>query len=116
MKALIKTTLVAACVLAANLYFTACNNEAGTPAAEKDAAKTSAAPGSSDSLSQAAELSFMDGCVEMAKANLGEQKAFAYCKCFLEQAKEKYGAADSTVLARLQADSAEVARMALRCK
>lgn len=61
-------------------------------------------------------MEILAGCVDNAKANLGEAKAFAMCNCVLEQVQKKYPGADSTAIVMHLSDTAEVARMAKDCQ
>ncbi|HYD22696.1 MAG TPA: hypothetical protein VEB40_14540 [Flavipsychrobacter sp.] len=103
-----KLILVATCVA-----FLACNNSAET--ADSNAKKDSPMK-RTDSITDPAELSFLAGCVDNAKARLGEAEAYIYCKCFLQQAKTKFGTIDSTTLVNLEKDTAQVAKMAKACE
>ena len=91
----------------------ACNNssEPSDKSANKDAKVNLR-----DSISDPAELSFIDGCVDNAKARLGEAQAFVYCKCFMLQAKAKFGTIDSTTMMKLEKDTAQIAQMAKACE
>ena len=98
-------------LLASFFAFTACNNSTEPSDKPKDSRVNSR-----DSITDPAELSFIDGCVENSKARLGEAQAFTYCKCFMLQAKAKFGTIDSTTLSNLEKDTAQVAKMAKACE
>ena len=100
-------------LLAASLAFIACNNSAdnATNSARKDSPANR-----TDSITDPAELSFLAGCVDNAKARLGEAASYVYCKCFLQQAKNKFGMIDSTTMMKLEKDTAQVAQMAKACE
>ncbi len=68
------------------------------------------------SLPQKSELEILAGCVDNAKANLGEAKAYALCKCILGQVQQKYPGADSTALINHLNDTTQVAQMAKQCQ
>lgn len=69
-----------------------------------------------DSLSREATFSFIDGCMENAKLTLGDQKAFAFCKCIYQQFKVQNPGADSAQIEALAMDTARVAKMAAACR
>lgn len=99
-----------------SLFFIACNNnQSSAPAAEKNAAKSSN-PIHMTSLSEKSELEILSGCVDNAKANLGEAKAYSLCKCILGQVQQKHPGADSSALVTHLSDTAEVAQMAKQCQ
>jgi hypothetical protein len=105
---MIKLFLLAFC-----LAFMACNNSSET---SDKSAKKDAKVSPRDSITDPGELSFIDGCVDNAKGRLGEAQAFVYCKCFMLQAKAKFGAIDSTTMMKLEKDTAQIAKMAKDCQ
>jgi hypothetical protein len=101
------------------LSFIACsNNESSTPAENKGdtANTTSNALPHVTNLQPESELEVLASCVDNAKAQLGEQKAFALCKCVLGQVQQKYPGADSTAIVAHLSDTAQVAQMAKQCQ
>ena len=91
--------------------FFACNSPSTS---SKSSGTAGTAPLATDSASKVEQLSFIDGCVENSKLTLGEQKAYAFCKCMYEQIQAKYPNIDSAGIARL--DTATVAQMAAGCR
>jgi hypothetical protein len=100
--------LVTGCVL------TACNNNASSTNPGKDPVVKNTSSAAAKSWTKEDELEFMSGCVDNAKARLGDEKSYTYCKCILAQVKTKY-TMDSTIIQRLS-DTAEVAKMAQNCE
>jgi len=101
-------------LLVGSFLFSACNNDASTKKDNKDSGVTNTTSATAKTWSPEDELEFMNDCVDNAQARLGNEKAYAYCKCVLGQVKTKY-AMDSTLITKLS-DTTEVAKMALNCK
>jgi hypothetical protein len=95
-------------------WLLACNNDKNTGRAADEPAKTTGLP--KDSVAREATFSFIDGCMENAKLTLGDQKAFAFCKCIYEQFKAQNPGADSVQIEALAMDTARVAKMAAACR
>ena len=96
------------------IFCFSCNNESSKPATENTSA---AAPGNvTQTLSKESELEILAGCVDNARASLGDAKAYALCKCVLGQVQEKHPDADSAALIRYLSDTTEVAAMAKKCQ
>ena len=100
-------------LIVAGCIFTACSNDASTANPGKDTVVKNTSSAAAKSWTQEDELEFMSGCVDNAKARLGNEKSYTYCKCILAQVKTKY-AMDSSIIERLS-DTAEVAKMAQNC-
>jgi hypothetical protein len=60
------------------------------------------------------ENEIMDACIENAKQWVGEDTAYRYCKCVVQQVKHSYPNMDSA--AGVMADSARVAKLFRNCK
>lgn len=99
--------------LIVSFIFIACNNPS-TKVDSKDMTSKNNIPHTATNWTREDELEFTAGCVDHVKVGLGEEKAYAYCKCVLDQVKTKY-AMDSTIVEKLS-DTAEIAKMALNCK
>ena len=97
------------------LSFAACKNADSNKSDNADSAKRSTGL-PTDTVAKEATFSFIDGCMENAKLTLGDQKAFAFCKCIYNQLKAQNPGADSIVLNELAMDTARVARMAAACR
>ena len=96
------------------IFCFSCSNESSDSATEN--ASTTAAPGGvTQAFSKESELEILAGCVDNAKANLGDTKAYALCKCVLGQVQKKHPNADSAALIRYLSDTTEVAAMAKKC-
>ncbi len=100
--------------LIVSFIFIACNNPSSNTADNKDTTSKNTIPPAATNWTSEDELEFTAGCVDNVKVRLGEEKAYAYCKCVLDQVKTKY-AMDSTIVDKLS-DTAEIAKMALNCK
>ena len=59
------------------------------------------------------EKQYLADCVNNAKPRLNDTAAYAYCKCVLQQLKQKFPTADS---AAVVLDSAMAAQLAANCK
>jgi hypothetical protein len=59
------------------------------------------------------EKQYLADCVNNAKPRLSDTAAYAYCKCVLEQLKQKFPTADS---ASAVLDSTMAAQLAANCK
>lgn len=94
--------------------FAACKNNEASTASQKDTAAVVSAPLAKDSAGRVEQLSFIDGCVDNAKLTLGEEKAFAFCKCMYAQIQAKHPGLDSAEITNL--DSATVAKLAAACR
>ena len=94
----------------------ACNNSS-THTKDSDPGKKSAAL-PADSMSKEALFSFVDGCITNANAKLtlGEEKAFAFCKCMYEQLRKDNPEIDSARLDALVNDTAQITKMAASCR
>jgi hypothetical protein len=101
--------------LLGTLCFFACNNQSADTSRQDTTAKKTTI-GNTTILSRESELEILDGCIDNAKGNVGESRAYAICKCVLGQVQEKYPTADSSDLVMHLSDTAEVARMVLKCK
>ena len=97
-------------LLAALCSFAACKNDQKGGKSLTDTKSTKAGGFTAE------EMEFVDGCVENAKANLGEEKAFILCKCILTQFKKENPSMDSTIMVRMMNDTAKIARLAANCK
>jgi len=92
----------------------ACNNSSRSGRASDSTKKTAGLP--SDSMAREATFSFIDGCMENSKLTLGDQKAFAFCKCIYDQLKAQNPGADSLEIDRIAMDTARLAKMAANCR
>lgn len=95
-------------------WLLACNNNNTGRTAANPASTTTALP--KDSVAREATFSFIDGCMENAKLTLGNEKAFAFCKCIYGQIKAENPGADSVQIEQLAMDTARVAKMAANCR
>ena len=93
----------------------ACNNSGTTKGSKDDSAKTAAGV-PTDSIAREAKFSFIDGCMQNAKLTLGDQKAFAFCKCIYDQIKAQNPGADSIAIEELARDTARIGKMAANCR
>lgn len=103
----------------------ACNNDSDSRSdrgersdrSDREARSTQTANGlPRDSLSRVATFSFIDGCMENARLTLGQEKAYAFCKCIYNQIKNENPDADSVEIESLAQDTARVAKMAEECR
>ena len=94
--------------------FAACSNSGTSKRSADSVSRSSALP--NDSFARVAQFSFIDGCIENAKLTLGDQKAFAFCKCIYEQLQKENPSADSVALDNLAMDTARIAKMAAACR
>ena len=93
----------------------ACNSSSNNKSESKDAkVKKGILP--ADSMSKEALFSFIDGCVANSKLTLGEEKAFAFCKCIYEQIRTANPGMDSARVDAMVNDTAQVAKMAANCR
>ena len=92
----------------------ACNNSSQSGRASDSTKKTAGLP--SDSMAREATFSFIDGCMENSKLTLGDQKAFAFCKCIYDQLKAQNPGADSLEIDRIAMDTTRLAKMAANCR
>lgn len=99
------------CVVA---FLLSCDNSSNTEKQNPSSKKAATVP--SDSLSKEALFSFVDGCIGDFKLALGEEKAFAFCKCMYDQVREDNPDIDTTRLKALVNDSAQVNKMAANCR
>lgn len=97
------------------LCLLACTNQSSDTAGNKDSAANGAATNATGTLTNDA-LSFLSPCVDNAKASLGEQQAYALCKCMYNQVQQQHPNEDSTTLLKHLSDTAEVASLAKNCK
>jgi|GEM_PF-2628252 len=97
-------------------WLLACNNDKNTGRTNTDQATTTTSALPKDSVARVATFSFIDGCMDNAKLTLGDQKAFAFCKCIYNQIKAENPAADSVQIEQLAMDTARVAKMAANCR
>ena len=58
---------------------------------------------------------FLDGCVDEAKARLGDTTAYTFCKCVLEQARREHPNNMTRGIEQLN-DSTQVAKYADKCR
>lgn len=98
-----------------SILFLACSNSEKSESTRADSANNIAATPATR-LPEEAELEILAGCVDNAKATLGDAKAFALCRCVLSQVQEKYPNADSAALIQYLSDTTEVAAMAKKCQ
>lgn len=94
--------------------FAACKNNEASTASQKDTTAVVSAPLAIDSAGRVEQLSFIDGCMDNAKLTLGEEKAFAFCKCMYAHIQARYPGLDSAEIAKL--DTATVAKLAAACR
>lgn len=69
-----------------------------------------------DSNARVATFNFIDECMNNAKITLGDQKAYAFCKCIYAQLKAENPGADSIAIEGLATDTARIAKMAANCR
>jgi hypothetical protein len=97
-------------------FLAACNNN-NRQSANGDSAKQTTVNGiPKDSVARDATFSFIDGCMQNARLTLGDQKAYAYCKCIYGQLQAENPGADSVEIEELALDTARLARMAEKCR
>ena len=101
--------------IAIGLLF-ACNNSDNTSKNRTEAPAKSSAALPADSLEREATFNFIDGCMQNARVTLGDEKAFAFCKCIYDQLKARNPGADSVAIEELARDTATVTRMAASCR
>jgi hypothetical protein len=82
-------------VLTVMTFFFACNNDSASSSANKDSTNT--AKGFVWTTEDDNE--FLEGCIEKAKINFGEDTAYIKCNCALKQLKSKYQNYDSVEVA-----------------
>lgn len=99
-----------------SLFFIACNNQSETPSDTQGTTTNKAATPLRTALSRESEMEILDECIDNAKGNIGESRAYSLCKCVLNQIQAKHPDADSTALVMHLSDTTEVARMAQQCK
>lgn len=102
--------------LCCTVIFLACNNQSTESETLNADSSNNRSATPSTLLSEESELEIMAGCVDNAKPNLGEAKAYALCKCVLEQIQEKFPGADSSALIGYLNDTTQVRQMAEECK
>src|SRR4051812_17907011 len=92
-------------------FLIACNNSSTETKGSDSGKKNAALP--ADSMSNEALFSFVDGCITNANAKLtlGDEKAFAFCKCMYEQLRKDNPDIDSAKLGALVNDTAQVTKM-----
>lgn len=96
------------------IFLFACGNSSNTGEQKQSSKKTATLP--SDSLSKEALFSFVDGCIGDFKLALGEEKAFAFCKCMYDEIRKDNPDIDSVKLKAQINDSAQVNKMAANCR
>lgn len=96
-------------------FLLACNNSSTSDSSKNNTAPTNTGL-PTDSLAREATFSFIDGCMENAKLTLGDQKAYAFCKCIYDQLKVQNPTADSLAIEELAMDTARIAKMAANCR
>ena len=102
-------------LLAVAGFFVACNNSDTAKKKNADTAKkTNGIP--ADSVAKDATFSFIDGCMQNARITLGDQKAYAFCKCIYNQLKAQNPGADSIDIEELARDTATVNKIAATCR
>lgn len=97
-------------------WLLACNNNKSGRDTANNASTTAPTALPKDSVARVATFSFIDGCMDNAKLTLGDEKAFAFCKCIYSQIKAENPAADSVQIEQLAMDTARVAKMAANCR
>lgn len=98
------------------LCLLACTNGSSDTAGNKDSAASSTVANTTGAGLSNDALSFLAPCVDNAKATLGEQQAYALCKCMYNQVQQQHPNEDSTTLLKHLSDTAEVASLAQKCK
>ena len=97
--------------------FMACSNQ---PASDTEKNNTAGSPTVSSTLSTESEMEILAGCVDNAKDNAGndldDAKAFALCRCVLQEMQKKYPDADSVALVNHLSDTTQVAELAKKCR
>lgn len=73
--------------------FAACNND--KKADKVDTTTTTTTTPVATGWKESDKKEFMDKCVEGSKAQMGDEKASAYCSCMLGKIETKYPVADS---------------------
>jgi outer membrane protein assembly factor BamD (BamD/ComL family) len=87
----------------------ACNSSSDSKNPASESRKTQASTWTTEG-----ENELMAGCVDQAKARLGEDTAYMYCKCALQQVKKEYPNMDSATTVLM--DSSRVAELTKNCK
>lgn len=104
-------------ILLAVCFLTACNNSNNPQSANGVSASQTTTNGiSKDPVARRAKFTFIDDCMQNARITLGDQKAYAYCKCIYEQLKAQNPGADSVEIEELALDTARIVRMAEKCR
>lgn len=99
------------------ILFTACGNANNSDRKDTNASsKNSSTALPADSMARVATFSFIDGCMQNARITLGDEKAFAFCKCIYDQLRAQNPNADSVAIEELATDTARVAKMAANCR
>jgi len=94
--------------------FFSCKNSSSTKDKSDSANNSSVIP--ADSNARVATFNFIDECMLNAKITLGDQKAYAFCKCIYAQLKAQNPGADSIAIEGLATDTARIAKMAANCR
>lgn len=103
--------------LLAVCFATACSNNNSRSTDANNASTQTVNTGiPKDSVARDATFSFIEGCMQNARLTLGEQKAYAYCKCIYNQIKAENPGSDSIAIEELAMDTARVARMSQKCR
>ena len=96
--------------------FIACSNQ---PASDPEN-KNNNNPTVLGNLSTESEMEILAGCVDNAKDNAGndldDAKAFALCRCVLQEMQKKYPDADSVAIVNYLSDTTQVAELAKKCR
>jgi hypothetical protein len=98
-------------LLLCSAFFIACNNNS------KNSPGVKAADSASKGYTWTAddEQEFLAGCVDNAKAGIGDTAAYALCKCVLGEVKKSFPKLDSSAMNVLM-DSTQAAAFAAKCK
>ncbi len=91
----------------------ACNNQASDTASKNGTTQDTVIK-KSFKWPAGEERDFLAGCVDNAKARLGDTAAYSYCNCVLAQVKQTYPNMDSASAVLM--DSATVVKYAGNCK
>ncbi len=92
---------------------TACNNETSDSATQNGIAADTVTK-KSFKWAEDEEKDFLAGCVDNAKAQLGDTAAYSYCHCILMQVQQTYPNMDSASAVLM--DSTAVMQYAKNCK